>query len=351
MHTYCENITVINEDSNPVGSTLMFSLGVVGNVMALAILGFHQKEQRTKASAFCVLVTGLAMTDLLGTCFLSPIVFVSYARKASIVGLVGNTHLCEFFAFAMTFFGLASMLILFAMAVERCLAISHPYFYSQHNSRSIAKRSLPAIYISCLLFCSLPFMGFGEHKQYCPGTWCFIRMTSQDPRATAFSLIYATLMAFLILSIFLCNGSVIISLCQMYQSQKIRRGSVNSAHRRRKSWFDQGEDEVDHLILLALMTSIFVICSLPLTIRGYISAIAPSDSEKGDLTAFRFSATNPIVDPWIFIIFRKTVFRNIRLLLCCQLPCPRPAGNIHSSKEAIKQESHRASFKPPDSSC
>ncbi|XP_078517117.1 prostacyclin receptor isoform X2 [Lissotriton helveticus] len=267
MHSSCENTTMINEDSTPVASTMMFSMGVVGNVMALAILGFHRKEQRTKASAFCVLVTGLAMTDLLGTCFVSPIVFVAYARKASVLGLVGNAHLCNFFAFSMAFFGLASMLILFAMAVERCLAISHPYFYSQHNTRGVAKRSLPAIYVSCLLLCSLPFLGFGEHKQYCPGTWCFIRMKSPHPGTTAFSLIYATLMAFLILAIFLCNGSVIVSLCQMYQSQKIRRGSVNSAHRRRKSWFDKGEDEVEHLILLALMTTIFVICSLPLTLK------------------------------------------------------------------------------------
>ncbi|TFJ98010.1 vesicular glutamate transporter 1 [Platysternon megacephalum] len=312
----CDNTTQLQEDGNPVMTSLMFSTGVVGNLVALAILGVHRKELRTKSSAFCILVTGLAVTDLLGTCFLSPVVFVSYARNASLLGLAeGGRGLCQLFAFAMTFFGLASMLILCVMAVERCLAISHPYFYSQHNGRGWAKLALPAVYAFSALFCCLPFLGVGRHKQYCPGTWCFVEMASQSGKA-AFSLTYATLMAFLILAIFLCNGSVIVSLCQMYRKQRARRGSLGPAQRRRKSWFSQGEEEVDHLVLLALMTIIFVICSLPLTIRAYIGGLALDNYEKDDMVAFRFGALNPILDPWIFILFRKAVFRSLRTLLC-----------------------------------
>ncbi|KAM9113045.1 prostacyclin receptor [Pangshura tecta] len=313
----CANTTQLKEDGSPVLSSLMFSAGVAGNVVALAILGVHRKELRTKSSPFCILVTGLATTDLLGTCFLSPVVFVSYARNASLLGLAeGGRGLCQLFAFAMTFFSLASMLILCAMAVERCLAISHPYFYSQHNWRGWAKLALPAIYAFSTFFCCLPFLGVGQHKQYCPGTWCFVDMAARQPGTAAFSLTYATLMAFLILAIFLCNGSVIVSLCQMYRKQRARRGSLGPAQRRRKSWFSQGEEEVDHLVLLALMTIIFVICCLPLTIRAYIGGLAPDDYEKGDMVAFRFGAFNPILDPWIFILFRKAVFRSLHTLLC-----------------------------------
>ncbi|XP_074872995.1 prostacyclin receptor [Carettochelys insculpta] len=313
----CANTSQLRVDGSPVLSSLMFSAGVVGNLVALAILGVHRKELRTKSSAFCILVTGLAATDLLGTCFLSPVVFVSYARNASLLGLAhGGRGLCQLFAFAMTFFGLASMLILCAMAVERCLAISYPYFYSQHNGRSWAKLALPAIYVSSALFCSLPVLGVGRHKQYCPGTWCFVEMAAGQPGTAAFSLSYATLMALLILAIFLCNGSVSVSLCQMYRQQQARRGSLAPTQRHRKTWFAKGEEEVDHLVLLALMTIIFVICSLPLTIRAYIGGLAPDGYEKDDMLAFRFSAFNPILDPWIFILFRKAVFRSLRSLLC-----------------------------------
>ncbi|XP_061453560.1 prostacyclin receptor [Rhineura floridana] len=324
----CSNITQLRKDGNPAVSSLMFAAGVVGNMAALAILGVHRKELRTKTSSFCILVTGLAVTDLLGTCAVSPMVFVAYSRNATVVGMVdGQNWLCNLFAFSMMFFSQAAMLILCAMAVERCMAISYPYFYSQHNIRWWAKLSLPAIYTFSALFCSLPFLGIGKYKQYCPGTWCFVQMDRDEKgqhQDTAFSLSYATLMALLILAVFLCNALVIISLCQMYRKQRARRrGSVNAAQRRRKSWFSQGEEEVDHLVLLALMTVIFVICSLPLTIRAYVGGIIPDHKENEDMIAFRLSALNPIVDPWLFIIFRNTVFRSLRNFFCFRLwwPC------------------------------
>lgn len=265
-HGDCSNTTLLREDGNPVLSSLMFAAGVVGNVAALAILGVHRKELRTKTSSFCILVTGLALTDLLGTCVLSPVVFVVYSRNATLLGMVeGESWLCNLFAFTMMFFSLAAMMILCAMAVERCLAISCPYFYSQHNTRRWTKGALLFVYAFSTFFCALPFLGFGKYKQYCPGTWCFVHMDKRHD--VAFSLSYATLMALLILAIFLCNALVSISLCQMYLKQRARRrGSINVAQRRRKSWFSRGEEEVDHLVLLALMTVIFVICSLPLTV-------------------------------------------------------------------------------------
>lgn len=58
-------------------------------------------------------------------------------------------------------------------------------------------------------------------------------------------------------------------------------------------------------------------------IRGFTQAIAPDSSEMGDLLAFRFNAFNPILDPWVFILFRKAVFQRLRHWFCCL--CPGPA--------------------------
>ncbi|TKS80996.1 Prostacyclin receptor [Collichthys lucidus] len=319
----CNNSLSVNGHGKPAVSIIMFLAGVVGNLLALFILGVHQKEHRSRASVFCILVTGLALTDLLGTCLLSPSVFISYAHNMSLISL-GGERLCNVFGFAMSFFGLAPTLILCAMAVERCLAISHPYFYSVHIRCSFAKYTLFFIYLFSLGFCLLPYTGYGKFRQYCPGTWCFIDMDATgDEHANlvqAFSLSYSSLMALLILAVFVCNGSVIVSLCQMHRNQLMRRGSVGSTGRRRKlslAWFGQGEEEMDHLVLLALITVIFVVCSLPLTIAGFVNAIHPfCDTEN--LTAFRFYALNPIVDPWVFIICRKSVFRHLCSLLSCR---------------------------------
>ncbi|KAL2763034.1 prostacyclin receptor [Daubentonia madagascariensis] len=313
MADSCRNLTYVRGSVGPATSTLMFVAGVAGNGLALGILG---ARRRSRPSAFAVLVTGLAATDLLGTCFLSPAVFVAYARNSSLLGLArGGPALCDAFAFAMTFFGLASTLILFAMAVERCLALSHPYLYAQLDAPRCARLALPAIYAFCVLFCSLPLLGLGQHQQYCPGSWCFVRLRSAEPGGCAFSLAYASLVALLVAAIFLCNGSVTLSLCRMYRQQRRQQGSLVPGPR-------AGEDEVDYLILLALMTGIMAVCSLPLTIRGFTQAISPDSSEMGDLLAFRFNAFNPILDPWVFILFRKAVFQRLKLWFCCLCPGP-----------------------------
>ncbi|XP_040298249.1 prostacyclin receptor [Bufo bufo] len=319
---FCENSTRVHADGNPATSTLMFAMGVLGNLLALGILGVHRRERRARASPFCVLVTGLAVTDLLGTCVLSPVVFVSYAQQASLLAL-GSQPLCKLFAFAMTFFNLSSMVILFFMAFERCLALSHPYVYAQHSwGHRLARAALPISYILPALLCALPLIGVGEHKQFCPGTWCFIRMvvppTTGRDGALAFSLLYASLTGLLILAILLCNASVTASLCRMRKGQRARRGSLRRGGAR--GWFlGAGEEELENLILLVLMTTIFMVCSVPMTLRAFLGALYSSGDpldESGDLMAFRLSALNPILDPWIFIIFRGSVFRKLHSLLC-----------------------------------
>ncbi|XP_018430470.1 PREDICTED: prostacyclin receptor [Nanorana parkeri] len=321
MQHYCENSTRVHADGNPAISTLMFAMGVLGNLLALGILGVHRRERRARASPFCILVTGLAVTDLLGTCILSPVVFVSYAQQASLLAL-GSQPLCQLFAFAMTFFNLAAMMILFFMGFERCLAISHPYIYNRHSwGHRLARTALPTSYVLTAVLCALPLVGVGQHKQYCPGTWCFIRMavasTPGNGGALAFSLIYATLTGLLILAILVCNASVTASLCRMRKGQRARRGSLRRGGAR--GWFlGAGEEELEHLILLVLMTIIFMVCSVPMTLRAFLGALYQNEpqDESGDLLAFRFSALNPILDPWIFIIFRGSVFKKLHSLLC-----------------------------------
>ncbi|XP_061683794.1 prostacyclin receptor [Syngnathoides biaculeatus] len=356
----CPNVTcnesfTVKGDSKPATSIIMFLAGVVGNLLALFILGVHRKEHRSTSSVFSILVTGLALTDLLGTCLLSPPVFICYARNVSLIGL-GNDTLCQLFGFAMSFFGLAPTLILCTMAVERCLAISHPYFYSMHIRRSFAKGTLIAIYLFSLAFCLLPLCGIGKFRQYCPGTWCFIDMDATGDanaeRVQAFSLTYSSLMALTILAVFACNGSVIVSLCQMHRSQMMRRGSAGSTGRRRKlslALFGRGEEEIDHLVLLALITVIFAVCSLPLTIAGFINAIHPFCGDDENLTAFRFYALNPIVDPWVFIICRKSVFRHLCSLLSCRFGCGAAVKTpAHCAALPLPKEGHTIPCKPSE---
>nr|XP_020141417.1 prostaglandin E2 receptor EP2 subtype isoform X2 [Microcebus murinus] len=270
----CETRQWLPSGESPAISSVMFSAGVLGNLIALALLARRWRGdagrscgRRNSLSLFHVLVTELVFTDLLGTCLISPVVLASYARNQTLVALAPESRACTYFAFAMTFFSLATMLMLFAMALERYLSIGHPYFYQRRVTRRGGLAVLPAIYGVSLLFCSLPLLDYGQYVQYCPGTWCFIR----HGRA-AYPQLYATLLLLLIVAVLACNFSVILNLIRMHRRGRRSRcgpslGSSwgGSGARRRGERVSMAE-ETDHLILLAIMTITFAICSLPFTV-------------------------------------------------------------------------------------
>lgn len=63
---------------------------------------------------------------------------------------------------------------------------------------------------------------------------------------------------------------------------------------------------------------LFLISTLFVQIAGFINAIQPFCGDIENLRAFRFYALNPIVDPWVFIICRKSVFRHLSSVLSCR---------------------------------
>ncbi|XP_030418741.1 prostaglandin E2 receptor EP2 subtype [Gopherus evgoodei] len=323
----CDKQLPLSAEESPAISAVMFSAGLLGNLTALALLARRRLGRRGRPlPLFHVLVTVLVLTDLLGTCLVSPVVLASYGRNRTLVALAEGGRLCLYFAFAMSFFGLATMLVLFAMALERCLALGQPYLYERFlRRRSALPLALPALYALAAAFCALPLLGFGRYVQYCPGTWCFIQMrlgraAQGDSGAweATYSLLYATLLLLLILAVLLCNLSVICNLVGMHRRGQTSRRLASleqPAGRRRLSM----SEEVDHLILLAIMTITFIVCSLPFTIRAYMNKFMQNEDYKKDLLALRFLAINPIIDPWVFVILRPSVLRVIRSVLCCQM--------------------------------
>ncbi|XP_067411230.1 prostaglandin E2 receptor EP2 subtype [Emydura macquarii macquarii] len=335
----CEVQLELEPAENPAISAVMFSAGLLGNLTALALLLARRRRRRRGGrplSLFYLLVTALVLTDLLGTCLVSPVVLAAYGRRRTLVALAEGRRLCLYFAFAMSFFGLATLLVLFAMALERCLALARPYLYERLVRRRSALLALAALYAFAAAFCALPLLGFGRYAQYCPGTWCFIQMRlgrtaagdgDGDGDAT-YSLLYASLLLLLVLAVLLCNLSVIGSLLAMHRRAQTSRRLASSlvqqqqpgtaaAGRRRLSL----SEEMDYLILLSVMTITFMVCFLPFTIHAYMNKFGHNDNSKGymDLLALRFLSINPIIDPWIFVILRPPVLRVIRSVLCCQM--------------------------------
>ncbi|XP_077470965.1 prostaglandin E receptor 4 (subtype EP4) c [Stigmatopora argus] len=302
------------ESRSLVTSATMFGVGVLGNLIAIVVLCVSKKEQ--KETTFYTLVCGMAITDLLGTCFTSPVVIATYVASE----WPGGALLCHFFSFSMLFFGSAGMSILCAMAVERYLAINHAYFYSQHIDKTMGRFALLAVYLANMVLCVMPSFGFGQHVHHFPGTWCFLDWRATDPLGACYSLLYGGVMLVLIAVTVLCNLAVCKSLVSMNQRTGIVRAEAceqGGSRRRfpRLQSVSSSAAEIQMFWLLVFMTIVFLVCSIPLVVRifvnqlydpAYISAGGKPDY-RSDLLAIRFASFNPILDPWVYILCRKNL--------------------------------------------
>ncbi|XP_068612556.1 prostaglandin E receptor 2a (subtype EP2) [Brachionichthys hirsutus] len=319
---HCHREQHIDDNKSPLISAVMFAAGIFGNVAALVILEIRRcRAKRTgdsrRRSLFNILITSLVVTDLAGTCLVSPLVQLSYSRNTTLVGMSETGSVCEYFGVSMTFFSLATLSLLFTMALERCFAIGYPYLYTRHVSKKCAYISIPLVFLLCALFCLLPFAGFGKYVQYCPGTWCFIDMNPLGKMDRVYANLYATVMLVLVLAIVACNGFVVYQLFKMYQRRR-RNGSVMGPARAGSDRRQMSiAEEVEHLILLVFMTIIFITCTLPLVIRVYLNSIGEwKESHRLDLIALRFISVNSIIDPWVFILLSPSVVHCCYASVC-----------------------------------
>ncbi|XP_060690193.1 prostaglandin E2 receptor EP4 subtype-like [Hemiscyllium ocellatum] len=321
-HGNSSSSSILKTSRFPVIPTVMFVFGVVGNLVAIVVLRKSRKEQ--KETTFYALVCGLAVTDLLGTCLVSPITIITYITG----DWPGDTALCEYDSFVLLFFGTSGLSIICAMSIERYLAINHAYFYNHFVDKRLAGVTLFTIYLSNTLFCALPNFGLGKTVQQFPDTWCFIDWQTKEPRHAVYSYMYAGFSSFLILVTVICNVLVCVALIRMHR-QFMRRTSLGHDPRlrelrRRRSFRRLAGAEIQMVILLIATSAVVLVCSIPLVVRVFINQLyrpaVPKDYSNPDLMAIRIASVNPILDPWIYILLRKTVLtkllEKIKCLFC-----------------------------------
>lgn len=276
----CQTSTWVERGYSATMSAVLFSAGLLGNLLALVLLArsglgsCRSGPLHKPPSVFYVLVCGLTITDLLGKCLVSPMVLAAYAQNRSLKELLpaSGNQFCETFAFLMSFFGLATILQLLAMALEFWLSLGHPFFYQRHITLRRGVLVAPVVGAFCLAFCALPFAGFGKFVQYCPGTWCFIQMihNKRSFSAIGFSVLYSSLMALLVLATVVCNLGAMYNLYAMHRRQRHHPHRCSRDRTQPGSDYRQGSlhplEALDHFMLVALMTVLFTMCSLPLIV-------------------------------------------------------------------------------------
>lgn len=271
---------------SPAPASLLLVFGVVGNILALVILFCSARSHKWRP--FYRFVCGLAITDGGGVFLSYPLVMVRYASQFQ---YDYPQPMCDYMAFILMFTILASALIVCAMSLDRFLAILYPHFYNKPTKNRRAILMIAGIWIFSAVMSSLHLMAGHKSLSFFPGSWCFLDFVHSDTKAFAF--LYSVTGILVLGTTAALNITVIFNVCRNIQQKKKK----------------PKKKDIYIIAFLLLIVILFSSCITPLLINIFGHAIGTlSGNGQFELVALRISVTNSIVDPWIYIVFRKDTF-------------------------------------------
>ncbi|NWU21566.1 TA2R protein, partial [Dyaphorophyia castanea] len=295
-----------NSIASPWFSTAFGLIGLCSNLFALCVLVSSSRKLSSQArSSFLIFLCGLVVTDFMGLLVTASVIIPYHFTKFSWAKVDPGCHLCNFLGFSMVFFGQCPLLLGATMAGERFLGINRPF----SRSTSLSKRRAWAIVamvwgFSCLLGL-LPVLGLGRYTLQFPGSWCFLTLLP-DTGDVVFCLLFALLGILSVLLSFVLNTVSVVTLCRVYHDRE-------SVQRRRDS-------EVEMMVQLVGIMIIATICWMPLLIfivqvvlqhlPGQ-ARVLPTDTQEMLLIYIRMVTWNQILDPWVYILFRRAVLQRV----------------------------------------
>lgn len=250
--------TSVKKNNSVIHSSIMFTVGVIGNVLALIVLKRSPPDQKRKL--FYRLVAGLTITDLVGITATSPVVIAVYVNDFR---WIGGTTICKYFGCMMIFSGTATTTIVCFMAIERLLCIRHPYLYYAKLRKKHATFFLLGAWIFAGLIACLPLIGFGEIVLQYPNTWCFFDYYTDNTVHRGFNCLFAILALLTISVTVTCNGIVLFTL---FRTKMRGISRDNSRDSRTFSGYSRRYAECQMAVLLIGITVVFTSCYLPLIV-------------------------------------------------------------------------------------
>ncbi|XP_073402377.1 thromboxane A2 receptor [Dendrobates tinctorius] len=306
------NITTSVDGQKPITSSwfsAIFSIiGLSSNLFAFCVLvGASKRTQSRSRSSFLIFLGGLVMTDFMGLLVTGSIVVSSHLTQFDWQILDQNCHLCNFFGLSMVFYGQCPLLLGASMAAERFFGITKPFSHSANISKKRAYCIVVMVWCFAFFLALFPIMGIGSYTLQYPKSWCFLTLL-QDPKNKAFGLIFSLTGIFSVCLSFILNTVSVVTLCRVYHDRE-------SVQRRRDS-------EVEMMVQLVGIMIIASVCWLPLLIfivqtvlqqpnDELMNGEIPRATEKLLLIFLRVATWNQILDPWVYILFRRAVLKRI----------------------------------------
>ncbi|XP_072924295.1 thromboxane A2 receptor [Hemitrygon akajei] len=286
--------------ASPWFSTIFAAAGVLSNLIALAVLVSAYRKARSRSrSSFLIFLCGLVLTDFLGLGTTALIVVTYHHTKFSWEKVDPDNHLCRFLGFSMVFFGLTPLLLGATMAVERFLGINKPFLRSTNASKRRAWCTVFLIWLFAFCIGFFPICGFGHYTRQWPNSWCFFNMINSTSDA-AFSMVFSSVgLLSLALSVFLNTISVVTLLKVCFKRLSVERSR---------------DHEVEMMVQLLGIMIIATVCWAPLLMLIFRKTLMdlPDDEQlkKTLVICIRIATWNQILDPWVYILFRRSVLKK-----------------------------------------
>ncbi|KAL7867082.1 hypothetical protein AOLI_G00148960 [Acnodon oligacanthus] len=303
-HCFPLNASYYNYSNNSTVASAYFStvfsvLGLISNLFALIVLvkTFRHTKSRSRSS-FLLFLCGLVVTDFMGLLVTGSIVVSFRMTHFSWMSVDPKCHFCNFMGMSMVFYGLCPLLLGATMAVERFVGINWPFARSANVPKSRACYAVAGVWVTAGLISLLPNLGLGSYHLQPPGSWCFLNISSRFPVDMAFCLIFSLVGLLSLFVSFVLNTVSVVTLLRVCCRQ-------DSTQRRR-------DYEVEMMVQLILIMVIASICWCPLLV--FITQTVLSDkalSVHRLLLWIRFATWNQILDPWVYILFRRSVLKRV----------------------------------------
>lgn len=333
--------------------TMIF--GAISNLTALGILTKARiKFRRQSKAPFLLLTVALLLADLGGHVIPGSFALYLHIEKFKMQTEMPNDGFCRVFGANMVFFGLCSLLLGCAMAVERCVAITQPFFHTAMITVGHARLVVLFLSSIALMLAILPFFAVGTYTTQFPGTWCFLPIHgAQSTADTSLVLAFTCLGLIALILSLLCN--IISGVTLLFARIKSCNANTKSAARpsRRGSSVSSYSLvcslDLEMMLQLSVVTLVSCVCWSPFLVSmhcfclqncffpsilvWYLKHIVSStlqiqilvmqfrqspwastrEKDVYILLGLRMAAWNQILDPWVYILLRRAVFFRV----CC----------------------------------
>eukprot|EP00066_Takifugu_rubripes_P003193 XP_003965597.2 PREDICTED: melanopsin-B-like isoform X1 [Takifugu rubripes] len=321
------------------------TVGVTGNALVMYAF-FSNKKLQTPPNFF---IMNLAVSDFLMAITQSPIFFINSLYKGWIFGEAG----CKIYAFCGAWFGIASMINLLTISIDRYIVITKPLQAIQWTSKKRTCIYIALVWLYSLAWSLAPLLGWSSYIPEGLMTSCTWDYMTSTPANKSYTLMLCCFVFFVPLGI--------ISYCYLCMFLAIRHTSRDveklGSQRRKSAIVQQQSIKTEWKLakIAFVVIIVFVLswspyaCVTLIAWAGYGSILDPYSKTVPAVIAKASAIYNPFIYAIIHSKYRNTLAEKVPCLHFLSQATRRECISVSQSESSLRDSMlrrHSSGCKP-----